>query len=120
MFISLKTGRGGAAVDAAAVEPGLNAPCMTLYTSLCVKDIITRESEGHSRYEPLPSKDLKLLITDAMLLVSSMAYFNALSGQGRSFFSFFDATRRIIHLQPSRQGGGVSDTVPSPKRHTNS
>ena len=32
----------------------------------------------------------------------------------------FDATRRIFQLRPSRQGGGVSDTIPSPKRHPNS
>ena len=33
---------------------------------------------------------------------------------------FFDATSRIIQLRPSRQRGGVSDTVPSPRRYTNS
>ena len=40
LFISLNAGRGGVAVDAAAGKTGLNAPCMILYTSLCVKDII--------------------------------------------------------------------------------
>ena len=62
VFISLNAGRDGVAVDAAAGEPGLNAPCTTLCTFLCVKDIIVRVSEAHSRYEPLPSKDLRPLI----------------------------------------------------------
>ena len=45
--------------------------------------------------------------------------YNTWSRGGRFFF--FDTTRRIIQLRPSRQrGGGVSDTAPSPKRHTNS
>ena len=38
-------------------------------------------SEAHSRYEPLPSKDLRLLITGAMLFASPMTYFNALFGR---------------------------------------
>lgn len=29
-------------------KPGLNAPCMTLYTSLCVEDIMIRVSEAHA------------------------------------------------------------------------
>ena len=68
-------------MDVAAGEPGLNAPCMTLDSSLCVNDVIIRVSEAHSWYESLPPKDLRPSITDAMSFVSPMAYINTIFGR---------------------------------------
>ena len=72
---TLKTGRGGVAVDAATNAPGLNAPCMTWYTALSVNDTMMSVSEAHSRYEPLPSNNLRPFTRDAMFSESPMTFF---------------------------------------------
>ena len=47
-----------------------------------------------------------------------MAYISTRAGAAENVF--LGATRRIIQRRPFHQGGGVSDTVSSPKRHSNS
>ena len=57
--------------------------------------------------------------TRYLLLFGVVAVVNCCcTTQGRSKM-FFDNARRMIQLRPSRQWGGLPDTVPSPKHLTN-
>lgn len=82
LFLPLSKGRDEVTIDTVAevatevaAKSGLNAPCVTLYSSLCGKDRMTRMSDAHSPHEPLPPKDLRPFMTDAMSFACSIVYF---------------------------------------------
>ena len=67
-------------------------------------------------YQPL-NQSVELSADEVFVTILYKMYYLFFCARVPDFF-FFDTTRQIIQLRPPRQGGGVSDTVPFPKRHT--